>query len=518
MLMPNSVLGDRFVPEAADDAQPDSAGCMAGTRTRLLFKLVQWAISDPKRVYWLVGMAGTGKSSIALTLCRMLRNEASVVFGGSFFCSRSSSCIAQKDARRIFPTLSRLLADVSPEFATALAAEIDKDARIAFKPVHEQIGPLLRQPLSALAPSSVPIVFVIDALDELTDERELTELLKLISDFQSDVPVKFILTSRPEMHIRDTQITSSENNTIMKLHTIEPAEVQQDIRKYIVGTFAKAAKETNWYTTADVDALAQLSDDLFIFASTALHYILDADHDDIRSARLHQVTLAVVQSIVVTAQLDAVYEMVVTGAFNSVSFDAEEQNQLKLILACIVTSRSLLTVQALADLLNIRLDIVRSSLRRLHAIVHVPEDDYVPGLRTIHLSLDDYLFSRAPDRIRIPRSLGHGTLAHACLNIIGSELHFNVSRSSSSYESNPRTRPVNITPSLEYACIHWAHHIDIVEPSDEADSNLLSFDALIDRKFCPNLLFWLEVLSVLQAVGRAAGLLRIAMSTVSRLL
>jgi len=70
-----SVLGDRFVSEAADDAQPSTAGCMHGTRTRILSKFVEWAIGDPMAIYWLAGMAGTGKSSIAVTLCRMLRNE-----------------------------------------------------------------------------------------------------------------------------------------------------------------------------------------------------------------------------------------------------------------------------------------------------------------------------------------------------------------------------------------------------------------------------------------------------------
>ena len=502
-----SVLGDQFVSEAADDTQPSTAGCMAGTRTHVLSKLLAWAISDPQKIIWLAGMAGTGKSTIALSLCRMLRNEPAVFFGGGFFCSRSSGSIAQMDVRRVVPTLVRLMAGKSSEFAAALAAELDKHDRVAFKSVHEQIGPLLRQPISALASSSRPIIFVIDALDELSNEGELSQLLRLVADFQSHVPVKFILTSRPEMHIRGTPIANPEHNIILKLHDIDPEEVQEDIRRYIDGTLGAVARVSTWFTAADIDTLVKLSNGLFIFASTALKYVLDPDDDDARSARLRRATSAVVQGTAATASLDTMYELVITGASRFLIMDAEELEELKSILACILTSRMSLTVQALADLIEHRPGILRSSLRRLHAVVHVPDDNDTPGLRTLHASFGDYLFSRAPAHICIPRLLGHITLAQGCLNTMDQRLYFNVSQSPSSYVKNSSTKPVSITLSLEYACLQWVHHV--------AASDAPTFDVAINQKFRPKLLFWLEVLSVLHKIGLASGLLRIAGSIVS---
>jgi len=393
--------------------------------------------------------------------------------------------------------------------------KISRLDRIASKSVCEQIRLLLRQPLSALSVSSCPIIFIIDALDELRNKGELAQLLELIMGFKCATPVKFILTSRPEMHIHRTPITNLEHTSILKLHTIDPVEVQYDIRRYILVTLAEVAKEATWYSSTDIDALVAASNSLFIFAATALKCILDPDDDDDRSARLRRATSIVAQGTAATAGLDTMYELVLTGASMSATIDADELDRLKSILACILTLRTSLTVQALADLMKLKPGILRSSLRRLHAVVNVPEDDSMLGLRTLHASFGDYLFSRAPARICIPSSLGHDTLAHACLEMMSSSLHFNFSQwCSSSYEPNPSTIPKSITLSLEYACMHWAHHVAGFVHSDSPAYIALALDAEIDRMFRPKLLFWLEVLSVLRKVGLAPSLLLIAGSAV----
>ena len=64
-------------------------GCMPGTRVKILADLEAWASDGlSTKVYWLVGMAGTGKSTILHTLCEIL--DAKNMLGGSFFCSRGS--------------------------------------------------------------------------------------------------------------------------------------------------------------------------------------------------------------------------------------------------------------------------------------------------------------------------------------------------------------------------------------------------------------------------------------------
>src|SRR5436190_18896231 len=92
----------RHVAAATFRAQ-DREGCMEGTRIAILGDLLAWAMdADALPVYWLSGMAGTGKLAIALSLSRLL--DANSLLGGSFFCSRQGSPDL-RDAQRIFPTL-----------------------------------------------------------------------------------------------------------------------------------------------------------------------------------------------------------------------------------------------------------------------------------------------------------------------------------------------------------------------------------------------------------------------------
>jgi len=182
---------------------------------------MEWAKNYPMRIFWLAGLAGTGKTSIAVTLCRMLENDRTVTLGGSFFCSRTVNVNELTDARCILPTLAATLAQQYPVFATALAAELSADESAALIPISTQIMSLLQRLLAAVASSGLPIVFVIDALDECSSENEVKTLLRAISNLKRETKVKFIVTSRPETHISTSPISSSDYNSILRLHTID---------------------------------------------------------------------------------------------------------------------------------------------------------------------------------------------------------------------------------------------------------------------------------------------------------
>jgi len=483
---------------------------MTGTRVDVLSKFVAWVKNDPMSVFWLAGMAGTGKTSIAVSLCRMLRKDSTVFLGGGYFCSRSAGSIARTDVRRILPTLAALLADQSQEFAEALTVELETDRRVGHKPAIEQIDPLLRRPLAALVTSSCPIVFVIDALDECADERETAELLKLLADFEC-AKVKFIVTSRPEMHIRGTPISDPENNTVLHLHTISVEEVESDIRHYVCGTLQDTATATAWYTDSDIELLVKLSGGLFIFGATVLKYVLYRDEDEDRRDRLRKATSAVATRTTATSAIDEVYRLVLAEASRSDALDGEEVERMRQILACILTARMSLSVEAMAVLINITPGRLRGSLERLHSLVYLPANDKQSGLRVLHASFGDYLFERGPERIRVTHSLGHDILAGGCMRRMGQDdLCFNIARSRSSFEQNLETMVDWVPLSLLYACLHWAHHID-------AASDRSAFAEAIGRTFRTKFLFWLEVLSVTGRLGLASGILRIAASAVSRL-
>ena len=77
--------------------------------------------SNGCKVYWLVGMAGTGKSTISHSLSEMLDNGN--LLGASFFCSRAST--KTNDARLIIPTIAHALASASPSVKARVVEAIE---------------------------------------------------------------------------------------------------------------------------------------------------------------------------------------------------------------------------------------------------------------------------------------------------------------------------------------------------------------------------------------------------------
>ena len=80
---------------------------LPGTRAEVMHRLVEWLHNARDRdIFWLNGMAGTGKSTIADSLHRYAR--AMKVLGAGCFCSRDLE--NARDVFRIFPTIAYQLA------------------------------------------------------------------------------------------------------------------------------------------------------------------------------------------------------------------------------------------------------------------------------------------------------------------------------------------------------------------------------------------------------------------------
>jgi len=481
---------------------------MPGTRLRVLSEIMERVKSEPRRNLLLHGLAGTGKTSIAITLCRMLQVDPDVVLGGAFFCSRIANTAKLSDTRCILPTLAVSLAEHSPEFALALAKELDTNSRASLKSITLQMTSLVQQPLDGLACSGRLIVFVIDALDECSDKIEINRLLQAISVLKCSVTVKFILTSRPEVDIDISQISTPNWVSIMRLRDIDAIQVSKDIHMYINDAFSRQSLDETWYTESEVTSLAARADGLFIFAATVISYILGTRSPNWRRARLQKI-LSAINTAAAIAPLDTMYDLVLTRAANPLETDAEELEETKLVLACILTARVPLSVRALAELLDRNAIDIHESLQQVSAVVHVPDQYDQQGLRTLHASFGDYLLERADERFRISTLHGDDALARGCLNILVARLHFNVSQSRSSYKPNPPVPTVldSMPLSVRYACMHWVYHVARLPRGPTLDDDIYN-------NFRPRFLFWLEVMSVLGEVQRAAAMLISAKSIV----
>ena len=86
---------------------------MRGTRKGVLQEIEHWLMSEQdQHIFWLNGLAGTGKSTIAQSFAE--RAFADGKLGAGFFCSRDFQ--DRSNLQMIFPTLAFQLAYQYPAF------------------------------------------------------------------------------------------------------------------------------------------------------------------------------------------------------------------------------------------------------------------------------------------------------------------------------------------------------------------------------------------------------------------
>ena len=94
--------------------------CLTDTRVDLLKRIMRWSEApNDACIFWLNGMAGTGKSTIARTVARKWADEKRL--GASFFFSRGQGDLAH--ASKFFTTLAYQLAHAQ---VSCLPADVRK--------------------------------------------------------------------------------------------------------------------------------------------------------------------------------------------------------------------------------------------------------------------------------------------------------------------------------------------------------------------------------------------------------
>jgi hypothetical protein len=236
----------------------DDALCHQGTRVALLDTIMAWAVAAlaadaaSRRVFWLDGMAGTSKSTVARTVARRCADRR--ILGASFFFTRGGGDLAS--ARKFVTTVAVQLAvalpAVKPYICRALRAALP---RITAAALQDQWRRLVLEPLAALhdarkrpffAWQRRPLVIVVDALDECDSERETAALLGLLAfSATSDIfPLRVFVTSRPETPIRyGMQSIPQSVRVHFVLHHIHPDIIDDDIAIYLANNLSRIRKE-----------------------------------------------------------------------------------------------------------------------------------------------------------------------------------------------------------------------------------------------------------------------------------
>ncbi|KII83607.1 hypothetical protein PLICRDRAFT_147964, partial [Plicaturopsis crispa FD-325 SS-3] len=441
-------------------------GCLLGTRVQQLADIDHWAMNPGHiRVYWLNGMAGTGKTAIAESVAKSL--EAKNMLGASFFCTRSN--VDRSDVKRIFPTIAYTLARAYPAFAAALLHILQSDPDVGSHSLDRQLSKLILEPAMHLPRPAWPMIVVIDALDECTDRDATEHALELLCQHISAVPaLHFFVTGRPDVHVRQPSIKSLQAGvgTILHLHDIERDMVDADIRLYLTFELQKIpigrinyGLPESWPGSSSIEQLVEKAGKLFIYAFTVCQFVNFKNTDP--QYRL-SLLLEHAESVIWEKPIDGLYKQILAVALETSGLLATEVDARQKTLNTMLLVYTPQSAQTIASLLGFSIHQVVSSVESLSSIVKVPELPNMP-ITSYHASFFDFITS--PERslhFSIAPAKHHAFLALKCLQYMNMHLHENMCNLDDLFLLKSVDKSLlskAIPESLKYACINWTRHL-----------------------------------------------------------
>jgi len=368
-------------------------GCLGGTRVDVLQQLEDWLGDEQaQHVFWLNGLAGTGKSTIAQTFAEITFAEGKL--GASFFCSRDFG--DRSNIQNIFPTLAFQLACQYPLFREKLLQVLRANCGIKRGSLCSQLETFIIGPFQAM---QTPTLIIIDALDECQDEEPASAVLSVLSRYVDKIPlVKFFITGRPEPRIRSGfRLKSLQPHTeVLRLHDVKPDLVDSDIKLFLKTRLADVVKNRSgcsfmedWPSPQDIDALCKKAAGLFIYASTIVKFVASQHHPPNERLALI-ISLPQDTSHEGKSGINLLYTQVLDQAFQDV--DDDFYLHLRSVMGAVVLVFHPLSIKTLSDLLGNCGTPFRmyNALRALHSLLLVPDNMEGP-IRVFHKSFPDFL-------------------------------------------------------------------------------------------------------------------------------
>ncbi|KAG9047372.1 hypothetical protein FS837_002425, partial [Tulasnella sp. UAMH 9824] len=429
----------------------DNATCLNGTRVDVLNRIDAWmeGESTAERVFWIRGMAGRGKSTIARTVTSRWKDRATCA---TFHVRRGRDATNEQ----VLCALARQLA-LSPrtEVASAILASVRANENAAHQSLEDQFQKLLIEPLQSLNHPSRPLVLVVDALDEFQDTQYPVEFIDLIHDHTSKLPanIKFLLTSRPEATLLNAV---REGWQIADLDTIADTDVNADIKLFVEAEFSairqkrgkKHQLDDTWPSAGDIAEVVKMSQGLFQWARTATAYIGERSPD----RRLRELLSSPSRG----DRLGDLYFGILSKAFDVRNVHSDRRELLSWVLGTLVVTPHPVTPDVVtflyADHMTFKgqnqdelVDFLREDiLGDLTSLIHVPENPSEP-MGLLHTSIRDFLTDQKwslQQEYGIDLIEEHRRLWDVCLDLMGRYLRRNICDLSEIWQPTSKIRSI----------------------------------------------------------------------------
>jgi hypothetical protein len=510
MLIRLQDLIDKLSPvQRALHEHTETPACLEGTRVELLNSIRQWMTGPTgKQVYWLTGVAGTGKTTVAQSVADMAKKLD--ILGATFLFSHASE--DRRDYRRVIPTLAYQLAR-DARLRPGVVAAVNADKAIAMTSTSIQARHLLFDVLQRLS-SSPPscVLIVLDALDECNKDAQRMhggDLIPILIAGLKNVPfVKVFLTSRSEPSIEVMFIDKdlhSQSRTLALHRDIEEKIVQSDIDRYLHSELKKLRgripNNPNFPPEADVRTLVERANNLFIYARTTVEYISDPlGEPDSRLAALIEAKPGLTEGQF--GRLDDLYSQILRTAHDASRHRSKVNADLRTVLVTLVLVQQQIPASVIAAIADVDDSRCREYLRHISALLNYQHKPDEP-VRLMHLSFPDFL----SDPLRCFELSGyvvepesdHLRIVESCLEHMNRLLRYDMCHIGDPSLLNAEVADLKdrliryISASLHYSCrfwvTHWLEHIRAAGSQSKVPSAM--------EEFCSEHLFhWIEVLSL----------------------
>ena len=448
-----------------------------------------WASDNTTtKVYWLNGMAGTGKTTIAYSFSEILNDNESL--GGSFFSSHLR--VDTSDVRCIIPTICLQLATKKylPSLSHLILDVMEENPDCRSWRITKQFQNFIVKPLTTAYRDTSETVFpviVLDALDECSDQSLVAELLSAILRHSSSLPVKFFVTSRPEIRLKES-FSKPRTHFNFILHEVEREIVKADIELYIKGWLSMHDSGHDWPLHTEVERLVNMSGTLFIYAATVCKYIAQRGTAGM-SQRLSDVVNGKLEATSgVTYPLNILYERILDAAY---AFTNEkERKDIDIILITVVYVYNPLSINAISALMEIPVNHIEAALSALHSLIYIPSQDPNMPFSTFHASFNDFISNQIHlSKHYLDPRISHKHIAHQCLVVMNK-----VWSQETKISYLEERKAAEISESLAYACSNWAINFTYRDMGEPAELNDF---------FQKHLLRWMDCLSILGRLGTA---------------
>ncbi|KAG8960190.1 hypothetical protein FRC00_000790, partial [Tulasnella sp. 408] len=475
--------------------------CLPGTRVAILERIENWIRGgkDSKHVFWILGMAGRGKSTLASTVAYKWQNRASC----AIFHFRRGQTELQK---RLVCALARQLgSSTASPIKHAILQCIRENKDIAQGRLETQFQFLVGALTNLQHPT--PVLLIIDALDECEDVNYAVRFVQLIRRHAGLLPpeLKILVTCRPEaqllVHLRQAKWEE-------ECLDLECNMDESEIRLFVEHELSRIREDhglpEDWPPQTAIQALVERSQRLFQWTRTALKYISVSPKHRLRK-------LLALPSI--NDGLDGLYKPILSGAYENVKTSPADTRLLLDVLGLLVVAPHPISIEIIVYLYSDydalrgqredeKTDYVKKEvLEGLSSLLSLPNSSN-PYIRLGHTSLRDLLVSddrcgKQPYFVDVNQY--HRLLATTCLHLMLRDLRRNICNLSDLSKPNTEIQKAvskYVPKGLQYCSRSWSIHLrastPILGPQMDTVGDLIVFEQFSKAK----LLYWIEVMSL----------------------